>query len=113
MAPLRRGLACHRDRRCFRGGGDGRRIPGLDSVATAAAIAISVAAAGGVQRAFGSDAKPLQVGMAAQAGAQAAELASLGARPDLTALDTWLQLVQATTAAAGRSSELDPRRFRR
>lgn len=71
---------------------------GLDSEATAAAIAISVAAAGGVQRAFGSDAKPLQVGMAAQAGAQAAELASLGARPDLTALDTWLQLVQATTA---------------
>ena len=54
-------------------------------------------AASGVQRAFGSDAKPLQVGMAAQAGAQAAELASLGARPDLTALDAWLELVQATT----------------
>ena len=70
---------------------------GLDSEAIAAALALSVPAAGGVQRAFGSDAKPLQVGMAARAGAQAAELASRGALPDLTALDAWLALVQATT----------------
>ena len=70
---------------------------GLDSEAIAAAIALAVSAASGVQRAFGSDAKPLQVGIAAQAGAQAAELAALGARPDLTAFDAWLQLVQATT----------------
>jgi 2-methylcitrate dehydratase PrpD len=49
-----------------------------------------------VQRAFGSDAKPLQVGMAAQAGAQAAKLASQGARPDLRALDAWLRLVRST-----------------
>lgn len=61
---------------------------------TAHAIALAVPAAGGVQRAFGSDAKPLQVGMAAQAGAQAAELASRGAQPDLGSLDEWLALVQ-------------------
>jgi 2-methylcitrate dehydratase PrpD len=70
---------------------------GVNSEAIAAAIALSVSAASGVQRAFGSDAKPLQVGMAARAGAQAAELASQGARPDLTALNAWLRLVQATT----------------
>ncbi len=69
---------------------------GLTPEQTAAAIALSVSAAGGVQRAFGSDAKPLQVGMAALAGARAAELASRGARPDLSALDAWLRLVQAT-----------------
>jgi 2-methylcitrate dehydratase PrpD len=70
---------------------------GLESEAIAAAIALAVSAASGVQRAFGSDAKPLQVGIAARAGAQAAELAARGARPDLTAFDAWLQLVQATT----------------
>jgi 2-methylcitrate dehydratase PrpD len=67
---------------------------GVEGIASA--LALAVCAAGGVQRAFGSDAKPLQVGMAAQAGAQAAELASQGARPDLGALDDWLPLVQAT-----------------
>jgi 2-methylcitrate dehydratase PrpD len=68
----------------------------LDEAGIADAIALAVSAAGGVQRAFGSDAKPLQVGMAAQAGARAAELARAGARPDLTALDAWLELVQAS-----------------
>jgi 2-methylcitrate dehydratase PrpD len=77
----------------------------LSAERTAAAIALSVSAAGGVQRAFGSDAKPLQVGMAAAAGAQAAELTSRGARPDLTALDAWMELVQAT--AGGSESGTD------
>lgn len=63
----------------------------------AAAIALSVPAAGGVQRAFGSDAKPLQVGMAAAAGARAAELASRGAQPDLGAFEEWLRLVQPSS----------------
>lgn len=70
----------------------------LTSEQTAAAIALSVSAAGGSQRAFGSDGKPLQVGMAAQAGARAAELAARGAQPDLSVFDAWLRLVQSTSA---------------
>lgn len=70
---------------------------GLNSEQIAAAIALSVSAAGGLQRAFGSDAKPLQVGMASQAGARAAELAAAGAQPDLTVLDAWLPLVRSTS----------------
>ena len=43
---------------------------GRDEIASA--IALAVPAAGGVQRAFGSDAKALQVGFAAEAGVRAA-----------------------------------------
>lgn len=84
---------------------------------TAAALALSVSSASGVQRAFGSDAKPLQVGMAAQAGAQAAELASRGVHPDLTALEAWFDLVQggfdqvedpATTIPGGLAVKIFP-----
>jgi 2-methylcitrate dehydratase PrpD len=75
---------------------------------TAAAIALSVSAAGGVQRAFGSDAKPLQVGMAAQAGARAAELAAGGARPDLGAFEEWLRLVQPSSDQMVDSEEAVP-----
>jgi 2-methylcitrate dehydratase PrpD len=74
----------------------------------AAALALAVSAASGVQRAFGTDAKPLQVGMAAHAGAQAAELAATGARPDLTALEAWLQLVQAATGVLDRETRAIP-----
>src|SRR5438094_9162682 len=41
---------------------------GLDARGLATAIALSVPAAGGVQRAFGTQAKPLQVGFATAAG---------------------------------------------
>jgi 2-methylcitrate dehydratase PrpD len=46
-----------------------------------------------VQRAFGTDAKSLQVGFAADAGVRAARLAAAGATADPGALDTWLELV--------------------
>jgi 2-methylcitrate dehydratase PrpD len=81
---------------------------GLPAERLAAAIALSVSAAGGVQRAFGSDAKPLQVGMAAGAGARAAELASQGAQPDLTALDAWLRLVQSTADEVDHGNQSIP-----
>ncbi|EON22171.1 MmgE/PrpD [Nocardioides sp. CF8] len=66
---------------------------GLDADRTARAIALAVPAAGGVQRAFGTDAKALQIGFAAEAGIRAATLAAAGATADLSAVDTWLRLV--------------------
>jgi 2-methylcitrate dehydratase PrpD len=66
---------------------------GADVDAVAAAIALAVPAAGGVQRAFGTAAKSLQVGFAADAGVRAARLAAAGASADPAALDQWLALV--------------------
>ncbi|WP_390479670.1 MmgE/PrpD family protein, partial [Frankia casuarinae] len=66
---------------------------GLSAERIATAIALSVPAAGGVQRAFGSAGKSLQVGFAADAGVRAARLAAAGATADPTALDAWLRLV--------------------
>jgi 2-methylcitrate dehydratase PrpD len=66
---------------------------GLDAAGIAQAIALAVPAAGGVQRAFGSQAKSLQVGFAAQAGLTAARLVAAGASADPGALDQWLCLV--------------------
>lgn len=66
---------------------------GLDAEATARAIALALPAAGGVQRAFGTATKPLQVGFAADAGVRAAALAAAGASSDPAALDEWLEVV--------------------
>jgi 2-methylcitrate dehydratase PrpD len=66
---------------------------GLSVERTAAAMALAIPAAGGVQRAFGSSAKSLQVGFAADAGLRAARLAAQGATADPQALDDWLSLV--------------------
>lgn len=66
---------------------------GLDVRQLATAIALAVPAAGGVQRAFGTDAKSLQVGFATEAGVRAAHLAAAGASADVTAVDAWLELV--------------------
>jgi 2-methylcitrate dehydratase PrpD len=66
---------------------------GLDAEATARAIALALPAAGGVQRAFGTATKSLQVGFAADAGVRAAELAAAGASADPAALDEWLGMV--------------------
>jgi 2-methylcitrate dehydratase PrpD len=71
---------------------------GLDEEATAHALVLALPAAGGVQQAFGTDAKSLQVGMAVDAGVRAAQLAALGARGDLRALGQWLDLVGAESA---------------
>ncbi len=66
---------------------------GLDAERTATAIALSIPAAGGVQRAFGTSAKSLQVAFAADAGVRAAALAAAGATADPGALDEWIELV--------------------
>ncbi len=66
---------------------------GLDARATAFAIALAVPAAGGVQRAFGTAAKSLQVGFAADAGVRAASLAAAGASAEPAAFEQWMSLV--------------------
>jgi 2-methylcitrate dehydratase PrpD len=66
---------------------------GLPPGGIATAMALAVPAAGGVQRAFGSSGKALQVGFAADAGVRAARLAAAGATADPAALDDWLRLV--------------------
>jgi 2-methylcitrate dehydratase PrpD len=72
---------------------------GLDARGIATAMALAVPAAGGVQRAFGTTAKSLQVGFAADAGMRAAELAALGASADPAAFDDWLALLGGDPAA--------------
>ncbi len=79
---------------------------GLDPGRIATAIALAIPGAGGVQRAFGTDAKSLQAGFAVDAGIRAALLAAAGARADWSALEAWLALVGGDPGAldlAGRS----------
>ena len=66
---------------------------GLDAAGVARAMALAVPAAGGVQRAFGTDGKSLQIGFAADAGVRAARLAAAGASADPYAVDDWMVLV--------------------
>jgi 2-methylcitrate dehydratase PrpD len=66
---------------------------GLDAEGLATAMALAVPAAGGVQAAFGTHAKSLQVGFAVEAGFRAARLAAAGATADPRALDDWLALL--------------------
>lgn len=74
------------------------RAMGLGPERLAAAMALAVPAAGGVQQAFGTHGKSLQVGFAAQAGVRAALLARAGASADPAALDAWLRLVGGSGA---------------
>jgi 2-methylcitrate dehydratase PrpD len=81
---------------------------GLDPERIATAMALAVPAAGGVQRAFGTDAKSLQVGFAVDAGLRAARLAAAGARADPAALDTWMALTGGDPAAVDVSGPAVP-----
>jgi 2-methylcitrate dehydratase PrpD len=81
---------------------------GLPAERIAAAMALAVPAAGGVQRAFGTDAKSLQVGFAVDAGIRAARLAAAGAQADPAALDAWLSLVGGDPAQVDPSGPVIP-----
>jgi 2-methylcitrate dehydratase PrpD len=81
---------------------------GLDGAGVATAIALAVPAAGGVQRAFGTAAKSLQVAFAAEAGVRAASLAAAGAGADPRALDDWVELVGGEAAALPVAPEAIP-----
>lgn len=81
---------------------------GLDADRLARAMALAVPAAGGVQRAFGTDAKSLQVGLAADAGIRAAALAAGGATADPTAVDAWLRLLGGDPEAVDLSGPAVP-----
>src|SRR5262249_32518359 len=63
---------------------------GLDPERIATAIALAIPGAGGVQRAFGTDAKSLQAGFAVDARIRAAALAAAGAPAARAAPDAWL-----------------------
>ncbi len=69
---------------------------GLGPRELATAMAMAVPAAGGVRRAFGTDAKSIQVGYAVEAGMRAAHLAAAGATADPSALDVWVGLLGGT-----------------
>ncbi len=81
---------------------------GLPATKIAVAMALAVPAAGGVQRAFGTDAKSLQVGFAVDAGIRAARLAAAGAEADPEAVDAWLGLVGGDPAAVDPSGPAVP-----
>ena len=81
---------------------------GLPADRIAMAMALAVPAAGGVQRAFGTDAKSLQVGFAVDAGIRAARLAAAGAQADPEAVDAWLDLVGGDSAAVDPSGPAVP-----
>jgi 2-methylcitrate dehydratase PrpD len=81
---------------------------GLPAEQIAVAMALAVPAAGGVQRAFGTDAKSLQVGFAVDAGIRAAQLAAAGAQADPTAVDAWLGLVGGDPAQVDPSGPVIP-----
>jgi len=81
---------------------------GLPAEQIAVAIALAVPAAGGVQRAFGTDAKSLQVGFAVEAGIRAARLAAAGAQADPAALEAWLGLVGGDPSAVDPSGPAVP-----
>jgi 2-methylcitrate dehydratase PrpD len=81
---------------------------GLPAERIAVAMALAVPAAGGVQRAFGTDAKSLQVGFAVEAGIRAARLAAAGAQADPSAVDAWLALVGGDPAAVDPSGPAVP-----
>ena len=66
---------------------------GLTGRSLATAIALAIPAAGGVQGAFGTMAKPLQVGFAVSAGIRAARLAKAGAGADHGVVEEWMALV--------------------
>ncbi len=78
---------------------------GLDLDGIVRAMALAVPAAGGVQRAFGSAAKSLQVGFAADAGVRAARLAAAGASADPAALDQWFELLGGDRGALEKALE--------
>jgi 2-methylcitrate dehydratase PrpD len=80
----------------------------LDAHRTATAIALALPAAGGVQRAFGTAAKSLQVAFAAEAGVRAARLADAGATADPRALDEWMRLVGGDPATLAETTNEGP-----
>ncbi len=85
---------------------------GLDRAASAYALAIAAASAGGLQRNFGTMAKPLQAGLAAEAGLRAALLARAGvtADPDVFGPKGYFDLYAGVRRALDPDSvELDTR----
>lgn len=82
------------------------RLKGLDKVQTAHTLALAASQAVGYTVQFGSNAKPLQAGMAARAGLESAMLAEAGATAQPHVLD-------GARGFAGLMGDPDPRSFDR
>jgi len=80
----------------------------LDAEATAHAISLAVASAGGVQRVFGTAGKPVQVGFAVEAGLRAARLARAGVRTDPSSVEDWMRLAGGDASAVDLSGPAVP-----
>lgn len=74
---------------------------GLSEDQLATAIALAIPAAGGVQEAFGTHGKSLQVGFAADAGVRAADLAARGATAAPSAVESWMKKLGGDAARVG------------
>lgn len=85
----------------------GARAMGLDARGIAAAIGIAAAAAGGAKSCFGTDAKPLLCGRAAEAGLTAAILAANGASGPLGAFEDARGFASLLNAGTWDSGPLD------
>ena len=81
---------------------------GLDADGIARAMALAIPGAGGVQRAFGTSVKSLQVGFATGAGLRAAQLAARGASADPSAVDQWFELLGGDVARLDLSGPAVP-----
>lgn len=81
---------------------------GLSPRELATAMALAVPAAGGVQAAFGTHSKSLQVGFAVAAGVRAARLAQAGATAEPAAVDEWLRLVGPAQAEPDLTADAVP-----
>lgn len=79
------------------------RLAGLSTAQVRNAIGIAASSAGGLRQNFGSDTKPLHIGMAAAAALQAVDLAAAGATADPRALEG----PTGYLAVLGGTSDLD------
>ena len=73
------------------------RLLGLEPDRERAAVGISLLGAGGLQAAFGTDGKALQVGLAAATGLQAARLSAAGAGVSADAIATGIESAYGAT----------------
>ncbi|MPV37450.1 MmgE/PrpD family protein, partial [Georgenia subflava] len=76
---------------------------GLDAATTATAVSLAASQAGGLRAQFGTSAKPLQAGLAAQSAVQAVQLALAGAEANPDFLDSRAGFL----AAHGAAGDLD------
>ena len=84
------------------------RLLGLEPERERAAVGLALLRAGGLQAAFGTDGKALQVGLAAATGLEAARLSAAGAGVSPDAVATGFESAYGGTWAAPQRPARDP-----